>query len=93
MKRIAVYNLFHKQMMKAFGVFYSTYEFGSKPDLNKFNREDIEEYLKEKKLRYGTIQELLESWDNKKNESIQKITNYLYKIEPKIVDCEIIKAN
>lgn len=93
MKRINAYNEFHKQSMLAFGKLYSTYEFGSRPDFNKFNLDDIKTYLKERKVLEGNIYKFADIWENKnKSEAIEEIVSFLTKGEPNIVENEINKT-
>lgn len=92
-KRIDAYNEFHKQLMLAFGLFYSTYEFGSKPDFNEFSLDDIKTYLKERKVLEGNIRKFSDIWENEsKSKAIGKIVTFLTKGEPNIVENEITKA-
>lgn len=93
-KKIEVYNEFHKNIMLSSGQFYSTYELGTMPDLEKFDIDDLEDYLKKKKIGDGKIKTFLTKWKEKgKTDAIGEIRQYIYKGEPNIVENTINKAS
>jgi len=92
-KKIEAYNEFHKNIMLSFGQFYSTHENSTEPDLEKFNIDEIKEYLKKKKIGDGKIETFLAMWKGKgKTETIGKIRQYICKGEPNIVENTIDTA-
>jgi len=93
-KKIEVYNEFHKNIMLSFGQFYSTYESSTGQDLEEFNIDDMEDYLKKKKIGDGKIKTFLTMWKEKgKTEAISQIYQYIYKGEPNIFENTINKAS
>jgi len=94
-KKIEVYNKLHKNIMLSSGQFYSTYEHNStEPDLEKFNIDEIKEYLKKKKIGGGKIKTFVTMWKEKgETDAIGEIRQYIYKGEPNIVENTINKAS
>jgi|GEM_PF-4074077 len=92
-KKIEVYNEFHKNIMLSFGQFNSTYGYSTEPDFEEFNINDMEEYLKKKKIGDSKIKTFLAMWKEKgKTDAINEIRQYIHKGEPNIVENTINTA-